>query len=88
MPVHTRNGNRKPTDDEQSEAADDWLTLLPASQDVLSLYCNMQVEVQRLKKGYLQDESGVGSDAVMVGLGRIGRDGQICNAVKRRVTTR
>ena len=58
------------------------------AHNLLSLYHKVHVEVQRLKKGYLQDESGVGSDAVMVGLGRIGRDGQICNAVKRRVTTR
>ena len=47
----------------------------------------MYVEVQRLEKGHLQDESGVGSDAVIIGSGRIGRDGQIRNAVKRRAAT-
>ena len=41
--------------------------------------------IQRLKKGYLQDKSGVGSDAVMVGKDR--KDGHIRNTVKHHATS-
>ena len=47
----------------------------------------MHVEVQKLKKGYLQGRSSVGSNALIVGSERREETAISDNAVKHRVTT-